>query len=64
MGHKDVYVCACLSDHPFLCSFLPVTQGFMGNSREEVVAGEGDLRYSVPAFRAALEPEGTIFPRL
>jgi hypothetical protein len=34
----------------------------MENSRKEVVAGEGDFRYSVPIPRAALELKGTMFP--
>lgn len=44
--------------------FLPVTQGFMENPREEAVAREGTSDTGSFALRAALEPEGTTFPRL
>lgn len=52
-------MCVPLSDHPLLRSFFPNIQGFVVNPRKEVVAGEGDFRYSIPALRDALELEGT-----
>lgn len=64
MVYKDAPLCDPLSGHPSLCSFLPASQGFTEDSREEVVAGDRDFRYSVPALRAVLELEGTTFPRL
>lgn len=59
--------CECVplqSSLTLLGPFLPVTQGFMENPREEVVAGERDLRYHLFALRAALDAEGSAFPRL